>query len=78
MQRKFVLLEIVAPDPGTIMQGGGQLLPMEEWIWQDIVEDGSSEARVVSARVFHQTEVTVAPPNWETAERWRKLGSNKR
>lgn len=51
MQRKFVLLELEAPDPET-RTGGGLLLPMENWIWQDILDKMDSKVIVHNATVM--------------------------
>lgn len=74
-QRKLVLIEIEAPDEGTPSKGGGTLLPVEKWIWQDILDKGQSAAKVISVKIVEPGGLTDGIPNYDAWQLWRNQGS---
>lgn len=77
MQRKYVLLELEAPDEGTAVKSGGVMLDMKLWIWQDIFTKMNCDVKVLSARIVESDGVTEGFPNYDTYMAWRNNDRSK-
>lgn len=73
-QHKFVIIELQCEDEGTPGTGGGKLLPIEKWVWEDIFRgiDDQFKTHVLSVRVFDKGEYKGGFPNFAAYEEWRK------